>query len=113
MGEFLASTWVAKRTLCERRYPRYFIPIGICSRSHSIILLPVKLSHVNGVKGYSNPRFWPKDAETIVGSISVLVTRSSDDDFAPHVALAEVVRDVERTLRAGIPSLDKVTIQVE
>lgn len=72
-----------------------------------------QLSHVDGVKGYAHPRFWPKDAETMIGSITVLLSRSSHDETALQVPIADVVRNVEESLRRRIPSLHEVAIQVE
>jgi len=72
-----------------------------------------ELSNIEGVKNYANPRFWPKDAETIVGSITIIVARCPQDESALQVPLADVVRRVDQDLRDRIPSLQELTIQVE
>lgn len=39
------------------------------------------VDHIDGLEGYSQPRFWPKDGESIVGSIRLQVTcRTAGDD---------------------------------
>lgn len=72
-----------------------------------------ELSNIQGVKSYANPRFWPKDAETIVGSVSIIVARTPQDESILQMPLADVVRRVEQDLRDKIPSLQELTIQVE
>ncbi|KAF9518339.1 hypothetical protein BS47DRAFT_1482806 [Hydnum rufescens UP504] len=71
------------------------------------------LLHIHGVEAYAHPRFWPRDAETLVGSITIHVARSPHDKSQLRVPLADVVRDVDRVLRRGIPMLTELSIQVE
>jgi len=72
-----------------------------------------ELLDIHGVEAYAHPRFWPKDAETLVGSITIHVARTSHDNSQLRVPLADVVRDVDRVLRRGIPMLTELSIQVE
>jgi len=78
-----------------------------------ILILFGQLLHIHGVEAYAHPRFWPKDAETLVGSITIHVARASHDKSQLQVSLVDVVRDVDRVLRRGIPMLTELSIQVE
>ncbi|KIJ55441.1 hypothetical protein M422DRAFT_57868 [Sphaerobolus stellatus SS14] len=76
---------------------------------------------IDGVASYSQPRFWPKDADTLVGSIHVqLAPVAAADPTGPHSARGAVYANVDRileqvdeVLRSGIKGLAKLTIQIE
>ncbi|RDB15765.1 Zinc transporter 7 [Hypsizygus marmoreus] len=81
-----------------------------------------ELSSVQGLASYTSPRFWPKDASTIIGSIHIHLapSASSFDPGGPHSAqrttytrLDRVVERVDSLLRQKIPGLEELTIQVD
>jgi len=81
-----------------------------------------ELSSVEGVASFSEPCFWPKDAETVVGSIHIQLAQSpsSFDPTGPHSSkkttymnIDRVMDRVDRLLRARIPGLSELAIQVE
>ncbi|CDU24367.1 related to zinc transporter [Sporisorium scitamineum] len=96
------------------------------------------LEEVNGIEGvvaYSSPRFWPKDAETLVGVIRVQVawpvkgvesahihSHTHDHNHASEHATNGVVsattpeaiaKQVENLLKARIHGLETVSVQLE
>jgi len=80
------------------------------------------LSSVQGLASYTAPRFWPKDASTLVGSIHIQLepSASSFDPGGPHsnqrtmyARLDRVVERVDTLLKEKIPGLEELTIQVE
>lgn len=87
-----------------------------------IVLILSQLSHVQGVASYTQPRFWPKDASSIIGSIHIQLEQSaaSVDPTGPHSArgtthtnVDRVLERVDTLLRGGIHGLEELTIQVE
>ncbi|KAK4048858.1 putative zinc transporter msc2 [Microbotryomycetes sp. JL221] len=86
-----------------------------------------------GVHSFSNPRFWPKDPSSMVGSISIQLapSKSSIDPTRPSSSTLSETRsnstittghyaDIEKTkqrvrkaLRSHIAGLDELVIQVE
>lgn len=90
-----------------------------------------KLSAIEGLSSYTAARFWPKDPETVVGSIHVQLAPAPGHDTASarhghgshgngegaqlmHYANAErVIARVESTLKSAISGLVDLTIQVE
>lgn len=81
-----------------------------------------QLSSVPGLASYTAPRFWPKDASTLVGSIHIQLEPSapSFDTGDPHSnqrtmysRLDHVVERVDTLLKVKIPGLEELTIQVE
>ncbi|KAG8895455.1 putative zinc transporter msc2 [Tulasnella sp. 403] len=81
-----------------------------------------ELSTIDGVSSYSEARFWPKDASTMIGSIHVRLAQSSSsiDSTGPHLIkkpayanVERVVKRVETLLKNRIPGLDELSIQVE
>lgn len=90
--------------------------LDISDREVSIERALLELDSLEGVASYKFPRFWPKDASSVIGSICIQIhpvwTRS---DLLDHSA-GEVDRVVERVdslLRSRIPGLEELTIQVE
>lgn len=69
-----------------------------------------ELKHVDGVAGYSAPRFWPKDAETLIGAIHIHVARTPDG--SGYTSVDRVMARVDELLRERIPGLEELTIQV-
>jgi zinc transporter 5/7 len=70
----------------------------------------VQLASVEGLASYTEPQFWPKDAGSLIGSLHVQLappTPQKDCD------LNSVVERVDTLLRARIPGLEELTIQVE
>ncbi|KAK0548843.1 putative zinc transporter msc2 [Tilletia horrida] len=102
-----------------------------------------ELDHVEGVASYSNPRIWPKDAESFIGTIRLQVQTcylSDADGSNPKITpvtsllaassihnvkgsgsgeLATIVepellaRTVERILKSHISGLQSMTVQLE
>ncbi|KAF5336143.1 hypothetical protein D9611_006190 [Ephemerocybe angulata] len=81
-----------------------------------------ELSSIEGLASYSCPRFWPKDASTVVGSIHIQLAPSaaSSDPSGPHGSVrttyAKVDRVIERVdtlLKQKIEGLEELTVQVE
>ncbi|KAG6864619.1 hypothetical protein C0991_008240 [Blastosporella zonata] len=81
-----------------------------------------ELSSIQGVASYTEARFWPKDASTIIGSIHIQVAPSAStlDPGGPHSSqrttytrLDRVTERVDALLRRTIPGLEELTIQVE
>jgi zinc transporter 5/7 len=65
---------------------------------------------VEGLASYTEPQFWPKDASSLIGSLHVqLAPPSPQKDYD----LDSVVEHVDTLLRARIPGLEELTIQVE
>lgn len=84
--------------------------------------MQLQLSSVQGLASYTAPRFWPKDASTLVGSIHIQLepSASSFDPGGPHsnqrttyTRLDRVVERVDTLLKEKIPGLEELTIQVE
>ncbi|KAE8231241.1 hypothetical protein CF326_g3747 [Tilletia indica] len=100
-----------------------------------------ELENIEGVASYSNPRFWPKDAESYVGTIRLQVqtcylsdTAGPSDKITPVASLLPsssihnlgsnkniatlvepelLARTVERHLKSHIHGLQSVTVQLE
>ncbi|PWN44272.1 cation efflux protein [Ceraceosorus guamensis] len=93
-----------------------------------------ELQHVEGLESFSQPRFWPKDAEKLVGSIRLQLSTAApsvqaltDGDTSPkmngagesHAEWPPVVSPealaarVESVLRKRLPALDTLAIQLE
>lgn len=81
-----------------------------------------ELNLIEGLASYSMPRFWPKDSSALIGSIHIqlAVSAASSDRSGPHAStrntytrLDRVVELVDKSLRARIPGLEELTIQVE
>lgn len=82
----------------------------------------VQLSSIEGLAAFKAPRFWPKDATTLIGSIHIQLapSASSFDPSGPHsnqrrtyAKLDRVVERVDSLLRRRISGLEELTIQVE
>ena len=74
---------------------------------------------MEGLAKYSSPRFWPKDASSLIGSIHIHVQARSAEPNGPHSVLrpsrASIDRVIERVdsiLRSKIAGLEELTIQV-
>jgi len=81
-----------------------------------------ELPLIEGLASYTCPRFWPKDSESVIGSIHVQLapSASSHDPTLPHsqrrptyANVDRVVERVDQLLRSRIPGLEELTIQVE
>ena len=77
---------------------------------------------MEGLASYSCPRFWPKDASTVIGSIHIQLAPSaaSSDPTGPHSSVRttytkidRVVEKVDTLLRERISGLEELTVQVE
>ncbi|OBZ66411.1 hypothetical protein A0H81_13524 [Grifola frondosa] len=86
------------------------------------LILVVELPAIEGLESYTAPRFWPKDASSVIGTIHVQLSPSSSsfDPTGPHSTerrafanVDTVVERVDKVLRKRIPGLDELTIQVE
>jgi len=69
------------------------------------------LAAINGVSSHSMSRFWPKDSNTVVGSIHIQVSSVWLSEMNGH--LAEVIEEVDQLLRQRLLGLEELTIQVE
>jgi len=65
-----------------------------------------ELKMIEGVASYSQPRFWPKDASTLVGSIHIQLSAESCANAD------DVLECVDNLLRNTIKGLEELTIQV-
>ena len=90
--------------------------------THSRLRTCLQLGTVEGLASFTHPRFWPKDASSMIGSIHLQLapSASSYDPHGPHSttkrAYANMDRVVERVdyiLRSRVQGLDELTIQVE
>ncbi|KAF8519674.1 cation efflux family-domain-containing protein [Gautieria morchelliformis] len=81
-----------------------------------------ELAHVEGVESYTQPRFWPKDASSLVGSIHIQLqpAAASVDPTGPHTSKGMAYTNVDRVLervdtllRSSIKGLEELTIQIE
>lgn len=75
-----------------------------------------QLSHIEGLSGYAAPRFWPKDPDTMVGSIHIQLSPSPSSlggQEAEYRNIEKVVARVDQTLRKALGGLDELSIQVE
>ncbi len=82
----------------------------------------IQLHQLEGVESYSSARFWPKDDNSVIGSIHVRVTPSSSavDPGGPHsrvqgqyTKVDRLVEQIDSLLRGRIKGLEELTIQVE
>ena len=92
------------------------------SRTHSRLSTCSQLGTVEGLASFTYPRFWPKDASSIIGSIHLQLapSASSYDPHGPHSTTKRVYANMDRVvervdyiLRSRIQGLDELTIQVE
>ena len=89
----------------------------VASHSRPSLRLPLlisrgctQLASVEGLASYTEPQFWPKDASSLIGSLHVqLAPPTPQKDYD----LDSVVERVDTLLRARIPGLEELTIQVE
>ncbi|KAK1215490.1 putative zinc transporter msc2 [Marasmius sp. AFHP31] len=69
---------------------------------------------IEGVVAYSDPHFWPKDAEKLIGSIKVQIASPALlQQRGTNLNLDHVVEQVDTLLRKRIHGLEELTIQVE
>ncbi|KAL0060893.1 putative zinc transporter msc2 [Marasmius tenuissimus] len=69
---------------------------------------------IEGVVAYSDPHFWPKDAEKLIGSIKVQIESPAlAQQQGKDLSLDHVVEHVDTLLRKKIHGLEELTIQVE
>jgi len=98
------------------------LALDIDERATNIQKALAELSSIEGLSSYSSPRFWPKDATSLIGSIHIQLAPSAAayDPHGPHSAvkmtyarLDRVVERVDGLLRNKITGLEELTIQVE
>ncbi|KAG6844555.1 hypothetical protein H0H87_005975 [Tephrocybe sp. NHM501043] len=98
------------------------LALDLSSKDRIIQEALAELSSIQGVASYSEARFWPKDASTVIGSIHIQLapSASSLDPGGPHssqrttyIRLDRVTEQVDALLRQKIPGLEELTIQVE
>jgi solute carrier family 30 (zinc transporter), member 5/7 len=86
------------------------LALDVAQRSDEIADALDELASVEGLASYTNPQFWPKDASSLIGSLHIQLTPPTPQkDFD----LDGVVERVDMLLRARIPGLEELTIQVE
>jgi zinc transporter 5/7 len=88
-----------------------------------VVVVGGQITSIAGVQSYTNPRFWPKDSTTLIGSIHVQLAPSAasrGDPTGPHrsvkMTFGNVERVVERVkemLMERIQGLEEVVVQVE
>ncbi|KAJ3797766.1 cation efflux protein [Lentinula aff. detonsa] len=98
------------------------LALDVDNRATDIQKALTELSSIEGLSSYSTPRFWPKDANSLIGSIHIQLAPSpaAFDPHGPHSAmkmtyarLDRVVERVDSMLRQRIEGLEELTIQVE
>ncbi|KAG6916556.1 hypothetical protein DXG01_006382 [Tephrocybe rancida] len=98
------------------------LALDLSNKDTTIQRALAELSSIQGLASYTEPRFWPKDASTIIGSIHIQLapSASSVDPGGPHSSqrttytrLDRVTERVDALLRQKIPGLEELTIQVE
>ncbi|KAF7317968.1 J domain-containing protein [Mycena kentingensis (nom. inval.)] len=96
--------------------------LDVSERHPTIEQALAEVKSLEGVASFTAPRFWPKDATTLIGSIHIQVAASaaSYDPSGPHsnqrrtyAKLDRVVERVDSVLRSRIPGLEELTIQIE
>ncbi|KAJ7695129.1 cation efflux family-domain-containing protein [Mycena rosella] len=96
--------------------------LDVSDRESTIDQALSELSSIEGLASFTAPRFWPKDATTLIGSIHIQLapSASSFDPSGPHsnqrrtyAKLDRVVERVDALLRRQISGLEELTIQVE
>ncbi|KAH9036312.1 cation efflux protein [Lactarius pseudohatsudake] len=86
------------------------LALDVAQRGDGIADALSELASIEGLASYRNPQFWPKDSSSLIGSLHVQLsppTPQKDYD------LNGVVERVDTLLRARIPGLEELTIQVE
>ena len=81
-----------------------------------MLILSVQLSSVEGLASYTLPRFWPKDASSLIGSIHIRLVplpALSPGQEPTFCYVDHVVERVDALLRDRISGLEELTIQVE
>ena len=83
----------------------------------------VQLLSIPDLQSYTNPRFWPKDSSTLIGSIHIQLvplTASSHDPAGPRSSVRmtfarvdRVVEKVKGVLKERIEGLEEIVVQVE
>ncbi|GLB43429.1 putative cation efflux family protein [Lyophyllum shimeji] len=98
------------------------LALDVSNRDTAIQQALAELSSIEGLASYTEPRFWPKDASNLIGSIHIQLSpsASSIDPGGPHSSqrttytrIDRVVERVDGLLRQKIPGLEELTIQVE
>jgi len=96
--------------------------LDVADREAGIQHALAELPSVQGLASYTSPRFWPKDASSLIGSIHIQLapSASSCDHTDPHSAkrrtyrnLDHIVERVDTLLRSRMSGLEELTIQVE
>ncbi|KAL6304516.1 cation efflux family-domain-containing protein [Sparassis latifolia] len=98
------------------------LALDIAEREPVIQQTLSELPSIDGLASYSTPRFWPKDASSVIGSIHIQLSPfpSSYDPSGPSstrrttfASVERVVGRVDKLLRSRIAGLEELTIQVE
>ncbi|KDN52733.1 hypothetical protein K437DRAFT_253929 [Tilletiaria anomala UBC 951] len=71
------------------------------------------LASIKGVASYSSPRFWPKDAESIVGTIHIQVVDSEVLSGKGGITAEQIAAEVEQVLKGRIEGLESISVQVD
>ncbi|KAH9176001.1 cation efflux protein [Lactarius sanguifluus] len=86
------------------------LALDVAQRGDGIADALSELASVEGLASYREPQFWPKDSSSLIGSLHVqLAPPTPQKDYD----LNGVVERVDTLLRARIPGLEELTIQVE
>jgi len=96
--------------------------LDVSDRKATIEQALAELTSIEGLESYTAPRFWPKDATALIGSIHIQLAPSaaSFDPSGPHsnqrqtyTKLDRAIERVDSLLRQRISGLEELTIQVE
>lgn len=86
------------------------LALDVAQRADAIAHALDELVSVEGLASYTEPQFWPKDASSLIGSLHIqLAPPTPQKDYD----LDSIVERVDTLLRARIPGLEELTIQVE
>ncbi|KAF8498709.1 cation efflux protein [Russula emetica] len=86
------------------------LALDVAQRADGIAHALDELVSVEGLASYTDPQFWPKDASSLIGSLHIqLAPPTPQKDYD----LDGIVERVDTLLRARIPGLEELTIQVE
>jgi zinc transporter 5/7 len=90
--------------------PIIFLPSSVFTPLLIMLGRRTQLVSVDGLASYTDPQFWPKDSSSLIGSLHIqLAPPTPQKDYD----LDGIVERVDTLLRARIPGLEELTIQVE
>ncbi|KAI0272645.1 cation efflux family-domain-containing protein [Gloeopeniophorella convolvens] len=88
------------------------LALDVADRGDAIAIALDELASVDGLAAYTSPQFWPKDSSSLIGALHVQLDAPRAGAGA-DADVGGVVGRVDALLRARIPGLEELTIQVE